>query len=99
MTGDSLNGLSDSLHRLDEIRWMGKWHEEAAAFAAGAEELVTGDLSVFAPHAGRNVHLINGLFHSRLTPHQSMSWRIVSEGVSPFRLDTQERTSLPPSWP
>jgi pyruvate dehydrogenase (quinone) len=37
VTGDSLNGLSDSLERLDSIRWMHTRHEEVAAFAAGAE--------------------------------------------------------------
>jgi pyruvate dehydrogenase (quinone) len=35
VTGDSLNGLSDSLHRMDSIRWMHTRHEEVAAFAAG----------------------------------------------------------------
>lgn len=35
VTGDSLNGLSDSLRKLGSIEWMGTWHEEVAAFAAG----------------------------------------------------------------
>lgn len=63
VTGDSLNGLSDSLHRLGEIRWMGTRHEEAAAFAAGAEAHITGELAVCAGSCGPgNLHLINGLF-------------------------------------
>ncbi|WP_370677174.1 ubiquinone-dependent pyruvate dehydrogenase [Pleomorphomonas sp. PLEO] len=63
VTGDSLNGLSDSLHRLKQIRWMGTRHEEAAAFAAGAEAHITGELAVCAGSCGPgNLHLINGLF-------------------------------------
>jgi pyruvate dehydrogenase (quinone) len=63
VTGDSLNGLSDSLHRQRKIRWMGTRHEEAAAFAAGAEAHMTGKLAVCAGSCGPgNLHLINGLF-------------------------------------
>ncbi|WP_319499178.1 ubiquinone-dependent pyruvate dehydrogenase [uncultured Cohaesibacter sp.] len=63
VTGDSLNGISDSLHRQKKIRWMGTRHEEAAAFAAGAEAQLTGELSVCAGSCGPgNLHLINGLF-------------------------------------
>jgi len=40
-TGDSLNGLSDSLRRLGRIAWMHVRHEEVAAFAAGAEAAET----------------------------------------------------------
>ena len=31
VTGDSLNGLSDSLHRMGTIEWLGTRHEEVAA--------------------------------------------------------------------
>jgi pyruvate dehydrogenase (quinone) len=63
VTGDSLNGLSDSLQRLKQIRWMGTRHEEVAAFAAGAEAHLTGKLAVCAGSCGPgNLHLINGLF-------------------------------------
>lgn len=34
VTGDSLNGLSDSLRKMGTIEWMGTRHEEVAAFAA-----------------------------------------------------------------
>src|ERR1700730_3181353 len=34
VTGDSLNGLNDSLRRLGRIDWMQVRHEEVAAFAA-----------------------------------------------------------------
>jgi len=42
---------------------MGTRHEEAAAFAAGAEAHITGELAVCAGSCGPgNLHLINGLF-------------------------------------
>src|SRR5271167_5081083 len=63
VTGDSLNGLSDSLRRLGKIEWAHTRHEESAAFAAGAEAAVTGKLAVCAGSCGPgNLHLINGLF-------------------------------------
>lgn len=63
VTGDSLNGLSDSIGRLKTIEWMGTRHEEAAAFAAGAEAHLTGELTVCAGSCGPgNLHLINGLY-------------------------------------
>ncbi|MBB5767392.1 pyruvate dehydrogenase (quinone) [Xanthomonas arboricola] len=63
VTGDSLNGLNDSLRRLGKIDWMHVRHEETAAFAAGAEAAITGQLAVCAGSCGPgNLHLINGLF-------------------------------------
>ncbi|WP_045046339.1 ubiquinone-dependent pyruvate dehydrogenase [Rouxiella chamberiensis] len=63
VTGDSLNGLSDSLNRMGTIEWLGTRHEEVAAFAAGAEAQITGKLAVCAGSCGPgNLHLINGLF-------------------------------------
>ncbi|WP_345811441.1 ubiquinone-dependent pyruvate dehydrogenase [Paraburkholderia sp. PREW-6R] len=63
VTGDSLNGLSDSLQRVGSIRWMHTRHEEVAAFAAGAEAAATGKLAVCAGSCGPgNLHLINGLY-------------------------------------
>jgi pyruvate dehydrogenase (quinone) len=63
IVGDSLNGLTDALRRQGSIRWMPVRHEEVAAFAAGAEAHVTGQLAVCAGSCGPgNLHLINGLF-------------------------------------
>jgi pyruvate dehydrogenase (quinone) len=63
VTGDSLNGISDSLRRRGDIAWMHTRHEEVAAFAAGAEAALTGGLAVCAGSCGPgNLHLINGLF-------------------------------------
>ena len=37
LVGDSLNGITDSLRKHSEIKWMPVRHEEVAAFAAGAD--------------------------------------------------------------
>jgi len=64
VVGDSLNGFTDALRRMDgDIEWVHVRHEEGAAFAAGAEAHVTGELAVCAGSCGPgNLHLINGLF-------------------------------------
>ncbi|HEY2051529.1 MAG TPA: ubiquinone-dependent pyruvate dehydrogenase [Caulobacteraceae bacterium] len=63
VVGDSLNGFTDALRRLKEIDWIHVRHEEGAAFAAGAEAHLTGELAVCAGSCGPgNLHLINGLF-------------------------------------
>jgi pyruvate dehydrogenase (quinone) len=63
MVGDSLNGLTDAIRRQAKIEWVHVRHEEVAAFAAGAEAHLTGELAVCAGSCGPgNLHLINGLF-------------------------------------
>jgi pyruvate dehydrogenase (quinone) len=63
VVGDSLNGFTDALRRRKSIHWIHMRHEEAAAFAAGAEAHVTGSLAVCAGSCGPgNLHLINGVF-------------------------------------
>ena len=63
VVGDSLNGFTDALRRLNTIEWIHVRHEEGAAFAAGAEAHLTGKLAVCAGSCGPgNLHLINGLF-------------------------------------
>ena len=63
VVGDSLNGLTDVVRRRGDIEWIHVRHEEVAAFAAGAEAHLTGDLAVCAGSCGPgNLHLINGLF-------------------------------------
>src|ERR1700739_2200252 len=62
IVGDSLNGLTDSIRRQGKIEWVHVRHEEVAAFAAGAEAHLTGELAVCAGSCGAgNLHLINGL--------------------------------------
>src|ERR1700676_5003728 len=63
VAGDSLNGLTATIRKSKDIRWMHVRHEEVAAFAAGAEAHITGELAVCAGSCGPgNLHLINGLF-------------------------------------
>ena len=63
--GDSLNGFTDAL-RDSGIDWVHVRHEEAGAFAAGAEAALTGELAVCAGSCGPgNLHLINGLFDAQ----------------------------------
>ena len=63
IVGDSLNGLTDAVRRHGKIEWLHIRHEEVAAFAAGAEAHLTGELAVCAGSCGPgNLHLINGLF-------------------------------------
>jgi pyruvate dehydrogenase (quinone) len=63
IVGDSLNPVSDALRRDGRIQWVHVRHEEVAAFAAGAESQLTGELVVCAGSCGPgNLHLINGLY-------------------------------------
>src|SRR5215218_6407359 len=64
VSGDSLNGITDSVrgHNKD-ISWVHVRHEETAAFAAGSEAHLTRNLAVCAGSCGPgNMHLINGLY-------------------------------------
>ena len=84
VTGDSLNGISDSLRKMGSIEWLGTRHEEAAAFAAGAEAHVSGELAVCAGSCGPgNLHLINGLFdcHRNKVPVLAIAAHIPSSEI------------------
>jgi pyruvate dehydrogenase (quinone) len=64
ISGDSLNGITDSIREHDkDISWVHVRHEESAAFAAGSEAHLTGNLAVCAGSCGPgNTHLVNGLY-------------------------------------
>ena len=63
VSGDSLNGFTDAIRSQEQLQWIHLRHEEMAAFAAGAEAHLTGQLSVCAGSCGPgNLHLINGLY-------------------------------------
>lgn len=84
LTGDSLNGLTEALRTMDSIEWMHVRHEEVAAFAAGADAAVTGELAVCAGSCGPgNLHLINGLFdcHKNHVPVLAIAAQIPSSEV------------------
>lgn len=62
VVGDSLNPIVDAV-RDSDIEWIHVRNEEAGAFAAGAESVVTGELAVCAASCGPgNTHLIQGLY-------------------------------------
>ncbi len=84
IVGDSLNGLTDSLRRQGKIEWIHVRHEEVAAFAAGAEAHLTGELAVCAGSCGPgNLHLINGLFdcHRSRVPVLAIAAQIPSAEI------------------
>lgn len=64
IVGDTLNHVTDAIHR-SNIEWVHMRHEEAGAFAAGAESYMSGELSACAGSCGPgSLHLINGVFES-----------------------------------
>jgi pyruvate dehydrogenase (quinone) len=84
IVGDSLNGLTDSIRRQGKIEWLHVRHEEVAAFAAGAEAHLTGELAVCAGSCGPgNLHLINGLFdcHRSRVPVLAIAAQIPSPEI------------------
>ena len=63
LPGDSLNGITDSIRQHPELDWVHVRHEEAAAFAAGADAHLTQRLAVCAGSCGPgNMHFVNGLY-------------------------------------
>ena len=84
VVGDSLNPVTDALRRNGTIKWIDVRHEESAAFAAGAEAQLTGQLAVCAGSCGPgNLHLINGLFdaHRSAAPVLALAAHIPSSEV------------------
>jgi len=64
VVGDTLNHVTDAIRR-SNIAWVHMRHEEAGAFAAGAEAFMTGNLTACAGSCGPgSLHFINGLFES-----------------------------------
>ncbi len=84
VSGDSLNGITDSIRRERKMQWIHMRHEEAAAFAAGAEAHLTGGLAVCAGSCGPgNLHLINGLYdcHRSRVPVLAIAAQIPSNEI------------------
>ncbi|MEA2778069.1 MAG: hypothetical protein QOF90_3475 [Acetobacteraceae bacterium] len=64
IVGDTLNQVAQAIHR-SEIEWVHMRHEEAGAFAAGAEAEFTGGLTACAGSCGPgSLHFINGLYEA-----------------------------------
>ena len=84
VSGDSLNGITDSIRRKKQLQWIHVRHEETAAFAAGAEAHLTGRLAVCAGSCGPgNLHLINGLYdcHRSRVPVLAIAAQIPSNEI------------------
>src|SRR5882757_7233646 len=84
VSGDSLNGITDSIRSTNNIQWVHLRHEETAAFAAGAEAHLTGALTVCAGSCGPgNLHLINGLYdcHRSRVPVLAIAAQIPSAEI------------------
>ena len=66
VVGDALNPVTDAIRREERIEWIGTRHEEAAAFAAGAQAQLTGTLGVCMGTVGPGaIHLLNGLYDAK----------------------------------
>ena len=84
LVGDSLNGITDSIRPRKDLQWVPVRHEETAAFAAGAEAHLTGQLTVCAGSCGPgNLHLINGLYdcHRSRVPVLAIAAQIPSAEI------------------
>ena len=84
VSGDSLNGITDSIRVRRDMQWVHLRHEETAAFAAGAEAHLTGSLAVCAGSCGPgNLHLINGLYdcHRSRVPVLAIAAQIPSAEI------------------
>lgn len=66
VVGDALNSVTDAIRREDRIEWIGVRHEEAGAFAAGAQAHLSGTLGVCMGTVGPgSIHLLNGLYDAK----------------------------------
>src|SRR5882757_7288288 len=66
LVGDSINPITDAIRRTKgKLQWVHCRNEEVGAFAAGAEALLTGQITACAGSCGPgNLHLIQGLYNS-----------------------------------
>ena len=84
VVGDSLNGILEEIGKRKDIEWIPVRHEEAGAFAAGAQAHLTGELAVCAGSCGPgNMHLINGLYdcHRSRVPVLAIAAHIPSSEI------------------
>jgi pyruvate dehydrogenase (quinone) len=65
VVGDTLNQITDAIRRRG-MEWVHVRHEEAGAFAAGADAYITGQLTVCAGSCGPgSLHFINGIYEAQ----------------------------------
>jgi len=82
VTGDSLNNVNNAVRTNGKIQWIHVRHEEAGAYAAGAEAQLTDELACCAGSSGPgHVHLINGLYdaHRSAAPVLAIASTIMSQ--------------------
>ena len=66
VVGDALNPVTDAIRRQEGMEWIGVRHEEAAAYAAGAQAQLTGTIGVCMGTVGPGaIHLLNGLYDAK----------------------------------
>src|ERR1700675_3781851 len=64
IVGDTLNRIAHAIHE-SGIEWVHMRHEEAGAFAAGAEAEFSGGLTACAGSCGPgSLHFINGIYEA-----------------------------------
>ncbi len=83
IVGDTLNRIAHAIDR-SEIDWVHMRHEEAGAFAAGAEAQLTGRLTACAGSCGPgSLHFINGLYeaHRNRAPVILIATQIVRQDL------------------
>ena len=69
VSGDSLNGITDTIRATKKLDWIHLRHEETAAFAAGAEAHLT-DTPAESPGGGTPVRRPAGAVAHRSAPRQ-----------------------------
>jgi len=97
LVGDSLNGITEAIRKRGTPAWVHVRHEESAAFAAGAEAQLTGQLTVCAGSCGPgNMHLINGLYdcHRSRVPVLAIAAQIPSHEIGSGYFQETDPTQL-----
>src|ERR1700720_3036192 len=83
VVGDTLNRIAHAIDK-SQIDWVHMRHEEAGAFAAGAEAQLTGHLTACAGSCGPgSLHLINGVYqaHRNRAPVILIATQIVRKDI------------------
>src|ERR1700748_1647388 len=83
IVGDTLNQIARAIN-VSDIEWVHMRHEEAGAFAAGAEAELTGNLTACAGTCGPgSLHFINGLYeaHRNGAPVILIATQIVRQDI------------------
>jgi pyruvate dehydrogenase (quinone) len=66
VVGDALNPITDAIRHEERLEWIGVRHEEAGAFAAGAQAQLGAPLGVCMGTVGPgSLHLLNGLYDAK----------------------------------